>query len=795
MADIIIKYRWLIIGFFLILALALGSLIPSSETDPELRNYIPGTMASRIETDKIESEFGVQDMVVIIYSDSTILTEENLKAIRAADRGISKLTGVTSRISPFTVRTISSSEGMMTVDPLIRRIPSEPEDFAALRDEILENQFARDIVISSDMTAASITATIKSAENESVTINKIDSITAANSGTAHIYKGGMPYIRHHLMKDVRWNAVFLVPLALMIMLAVLKLTLGEWKNVFMPFSVVVLSTAFCMGLIPLLGWKLSIITILVPIILIAVANNYGIYLVARHQELSNNREGKSKTEIIRELLGSLNKPILFSGLTTIAGILGLLAHSIIPARQVGALAAAGVSMALLMSLIMIPAFIYIRKNGTRSTVLADRNTGAFDSFLPRLSGTIIKHPGRIIAGFALITALFASGITLVRIETNQENFFPKKSPVTRASDLINSKFGGSQTVSVMISGDIREPAVMKGIDGITTRMKETEGVGQVFSISLAVREMSKAIFNPGEEGYDRIPDSREAIAQMFELYNMSGNPDDFSQMMNFENSRAHILIRLSNPENRVIKNVKSELAGLISDIPAEITIGGYAIIMTDFAASIIRGQLTSLALALFTVFVLIAVVFRSVRGGLMGSLPLTASILILFGFMGFTGIPIDAATALLSSIMIGVGVDFTIQYIWRFNSQLKTGLSYEEATRSAIGSIGRSIIINALTVMAGFSVLIFSGFTSIRFFGWLVIISIGSCLAGALVLIPAILVKFRPGFVEKDMNRKRNRIKETINKKENEKETITVGITTAAFTGFGPAARRSADHE
>src|SRR4030043_526620 len=124
MADLIIKYRWVIIGFCLVLGISLGSLIPLSETDPEIRNYVPESMESRIETDKIENEFGVQDMVVMIFSDSTILTEENLKQIKSTDRDISKLTGVTNRISPFTVRKITSSEGMMVADPMIRRIPS-----------------------------------------------------------------------------------------------------------------------------------------------------------------------------------------------------------------------------------------------------------------------------------------------------------------------------------------------------------------------------------------------------------------------------------------------------------------------------------------------------------------------------------------------------------------------------------------------------------------------------------------------------------------------------------------------
>jgi predicted RND superfamily exporter protein len=197
--------------------------------------------------------------------------------------------------------------------------------------------------------------------------------------------------------------------------------------------------------------------------------------------------------------------------------------------------------------------------------------------------------------------------------------------------------------------------------------------------------------------------------------------------------------------------------------------------MADFARSIIKGQVSSLTFAVVMVLFLLSIIFRSLKGGLIGSIPLVASIFILFGFMGITGIALDAATALLSSIMIGVGVDFTIQYMWSFNIELRKGLSYEEATVNALSSIGRSIIINALSVMAGFSSLMLSGFISIRFFGYLVFISIGSCLIGAIVIVPAFLITFKPKFIARDLNNRKNR--------KYEKRNNLISITNAAFTG------------
>lgn len=788
MTEFIIRYRWAIIAVSVAMAVGLGLLIPSSETDPDIRNYIPKNMDSRVTNDSIEKEFGVQDMIMVLFTDTTVLKPGDLQQIREVDRAFSRMEGIGTVNSLFTARKIEGREGMMTVDPLIRRIPQSAEDLETLRQEILDNQFARDIVVSSDMTAAAITGTINKNVSEYETLSRVDSVIAGNQGDAAILTGGLPYIRQFITSDVNHDALILIPLALVIMLTVLKLSLGDWRSVFIPFTVVILSTVVTMGLIPLLGWKFSIIMCLAPIILISVANNYGIYLVSRHKELGRADMPLTGKETVRAITGSLNMPILFSGLTTIAGLLGLLTHSIIPARQVGILAVTGVSLALAMSLLLIPALIYLQHTpGRKPLPPPSEKNDLINRALSVISSVVIRRPGKVLLISFVITLLLGTGMVFLKIDTNQENFFPRKHPVRKAAEIINTKFGGSQTVSVMITGDIKDPVLMQGIDDLTHRLKASEGVGSVFSISDVVREMSKALYDPSEDGYDRIPSSRAAIAQMFELYNMSGNPDDFSQLMNFENTSAHLLVRLSQPEHKIVRNLRDEIKSYTADFPARVTTGGYAFIMNDFAQKIINGQVSSLVFALIIVFILLAIIFRSVKGGLTGSIPLAASIMIQFGVMGMTGVAIDAATALLSSIMIGVGVDFTIQFLWRYKIELSKGGTHAEAVAATYRTTGRSIVINGLSVMAGFSATFLSGFLSIRFFGYLTLLAIGSCLLYAIIVMPAFMLYFKPSFIETA-----GKIK-IQNKRNNEKDAISIvsgsGSVIAGHTGTAVRSR------
>lgn len=212
--------------------------------------------------------------------------------------------------------------------------------------------------------------------------------------------------------------------------------------------------------------------------------------------------------------------------------------------------------------------------------------------------------------------------------------------------------------------------------------------------------------------------------------------------------------------------------------------------MNDFAQKIINGQVSSLVFALVIVLILLAVIFRSFRGGLTGSIPLAASIMIQFGVMGITGVAIDAATALLSSIMIGVGVDFTIQFLWRYKIELKRGVSHPEAIVATYRTTGRSIVINGLSVMAGFSATFISGFLSIRFFGYLTLLAIGSCLLYAIIVMPAFMLYFKPSFIEAGQkpDNKNNK-----NRKNDEKDVIplvsSIGTVTAVHTGTAVRSR------
>ena len=314
-------------------------------------------------------------------------------------------------------------------------------------------------------------------------------------------------------------------------------------------------------------------------------------------------------------------------------------------------------------------------------------------------------------------------------------------------------WGGVFNISVAIEGDIKDPRMMKKIDHLETEIGKIPEVGNTTSITRIIRQMSRALNDQYEEGYDRIPETRNAIAQYFELYSMSGDPDDFEKMVDFPYEHALISARLnttSSPEmSRVVKRVNE----LVKDDKDVKYIGGTVMLFTELSRRVVEGQLISLSMAVAAVAILLMIIFRSVAAGLISAIPIALSLVILFGLMGLLGIELGMVTALLSSIVIGVGVDYTIHFLWRYREERQKGLDSVTAVKKTLTTTGRGIVFNAFSVIIGFIVMFISNFMPVKFFGFLIVVSIFTCLIGGLLLIPALCIVLKPKFLEPEINR------------------------------------------
>jgi len=744
----ILKWRWTIIIGFLVLTMGLGTNIFKTTIDSDLRNHMPVTMLSRINTDKLEDLFGGSEMLLILLESDDVLEAPTLIRLRRLSKQLSRMRGVERSLSLFNGKNILSEKGSMIVSPAVESVPQTIEQREKLRESLQENDLVYKILVSEDFTLTAIIVTLAEGIQDETILGQIHQMIKEIPGEETIHIGGLPVIRKTIHDQVAFDFIVLMPVALILMLAVLFIAFRQLRGVLLPFGVVLLSIVFSMGLLPLFGWEIAIITILLPVMLIAIANNYGIHLIARYQELNTATNTMTKEGLAIQVHTGLVKPILLTGLTTIAGILGLLSHVIIPAKQLGILAALGIGYALLLSLFFIPAVLSFLPKGKPVFRMSRYRRRKLDSILWRLGSGVARYPRRIFVFSIIVFIGFTIGILFVEIDSNQENFFRKEHPVKISSNIINAHFGGSQNLSVLFSGDLKDPRILKRMDQYEKKLKGFPGIGNTVSIAQVVRKISQAMNDSGDTLYNTIPGTRNGVAQYLELYTLNGDPEDLEQLIDFEYENAQLVIRVNDGNTSTVKEIVHEVEGLVQEDSAAVLIGGSSLAVAELADLVIRGQFVSLFVALIVIMTLMMLLFRSWFAGLLSALPLILAMAMLFGLMGYIGIPLDIVSALLSSIMIGVGVDYTIHFLWRYREEREKGLSYSDAVIKTITTTGRGILFNAISVIIGFSALFISSFIPVQTFAFLVVVSISGCLIGSLVLVPVLCLLWKPRFLE-----------------------------------------------
>jgi uncharacterized protein len=745
--NFIIRFRWIII---IVTLLCVGiCAIPLSRIhiNPDLESYLPSSMHSRQNDQMISDVFGKDEPILIVLETSDVLNPTTLQRIDKLSKAFSRESAFKRVYSLFQTKNILSQEGSMVVNPVIKQIPKTTEETEMLRSEIKSNDLAYKLVVSDDFKYALILLSSNKTVPDAELIGLINQTIDNNPGNEKIMVTGQPVLRDEASHKISRDLFVLLPIGLLLMFALLWIAFREIRGVLLPFSVVVFSIIVCMAMIPAMGWELSLIGVLIPIMMLAISNNYGVYFIARYQDLNANEPNLTMFQIVQRSVNYLFMPVLFCGLTSIVGILGLIAHLLLPARQMGVVTAIGIGFALVVSLLFVPSVMSLLRKGKPHRDLLGEPKGFFSSLLSRIGTFVTKNPKRVVIAFSLFFILCTLGLIFFKVTPDSNGVLPKNHSFNQAIAVTDNHFGGNKIISIMFNGDAKDPKLLNELNHYAIELNKIPFVGSVTSLATMVKKMSTALNDPSEEGYDKIPASRDAVAQYLELYSMNGDPSDLEQFVNFDYSKTLMTIQYRATKIADINRIENRLKQLSKNSPYTPVIGGYSLVDKEMSESIVNGQNHSLLFAFAAIFILITIIFKSMKAGFIGGIPLIFAVFCTFGLMGWLGIELNMVTALLSSVSIGLGVDFTIQVFWRIKWELSEGNSYDSSIKTTLKTIGRGICINAFAVMLGFAVLFLSSFPIIRSFALLINLSLLLCLVCSLVLIPAICLVFKPKFL------------------------------------------------
>lgn len=727
-------------------------LIPLSRAkiNPDLMDYLPDDIEANINNERLEEIFGKFEPILIIFKSDDVLESKTLNRIYQINNELIYSELVDDVMSLFETKYIRGEDGAMLVDPAIKFLPENDDEREQLRQELVDNPLAYELMVSDDFKYTSIILSANEGVSDEEIFDFILTTLDDNPGNEEVYLNGLPYLRYEVQSMATRDIAILMPLGLIIMLIFLYLSFKERRGVLLPFTVVVMSIILAIGLMPLLGYDLSLVAVLIPIMMIAIANNYGVHIVVRYQELNAKNPDWTMVQIVTEALKQLSKPILLTGLTTIIGVMGLIVHIMLPAKQMGIVSSIAIGFALVLSLLFIPAIMIKMKKGKPIKAYTKGKKSIVDKLLKWSASIAINNPRRVIYIFVSFMILAGLGITRLQVSINLEKMMPKKHSLRISTDIANDKFGGTKNINVLFEGEIMEPEIMQTMDRFETQLKEVDGVGNVTSLASVIRIISQSLNEPDSEYYDKIPDSRQAIAQYIEFYSMSGDPEDFEKLVDFDYTKAILNIQFAANNMEEFNRVEHAIRDMVNETPSATLVAGQCLVEKEMANAIVKGQVYSLIFALLAIALLLWIIFRALSAGLMGSIPLLVTLICNFGLMGWFGFQLDIGNSLLSSIAIGIGVDYTIHLFWRLKYELNLGRNYAEAIQNTLATTGRGIAINAISVIIGFAVLFFSGMMILKTFAFLIIFSLLMCLLCALILVPAITIITEPKFLLKN---------------------------------------------
>jgi len=390
-------------------------------------------------------------------------------------------------------------------------------------------------------------------------------------GSEEIYYSGENIVNSMLGVYMLQDVTRLVPLVVAVVFLFLFLAFRKIRGVLFPLFSVVISTVWVTGLMGLLKVPLNQISVTLPVLLIGVGSAYGIHIINSFYE--HLHEEETMPGLITKIMRLVGMAVVMAGVTTVIGFSSLTTSPMTPMQNFGIFTGIGIFFALAVNIFFVPSFLVLLPRPKKLPVRGETGRKGkptfFQHFLRSAGEAVYKGRKGILALALVIVALSIWGISRMVIDTNTVEFFKKSSPVRQADEKINASFGGTSTLNLVIDGltadAMKEPDVLRKIERIQEYAESLENVGNTLSFVDFVKLMNKAM-NNDDPGFFSVPDSKSLIAQYLFLYTTSGDPDDFSDVVDYNYQKANIFIQIRKSNTRTIQGIVSKVESYARDV-------------------------------------------------------------------------------------------------------------------------------------------------------------------------------------------------------------------------------------
>lgn len=747
------RHAWLVIASVALLTVFLGWFALHIQADTHVDNLIPENREVRRLTEKygVENESG--DHLLVLFMDDELFRAGSLALIADACNRISALDHVGTGITPFNFIRFEKRDGRLALSTMspAGAPPATDEEAAALRSRLLGDRHALNLIVSADGSSLCAIFPVEPVDDHRSILAATEDIIAPLRGVMDVRISGMIPIRQALVDSLFRDLPTFLLLAVGVILVSYFLGFRTLRSVILPVLVVIVGATWTVGTMTLLGYRLSVVLVMTPPLVLILGSSYSLHTLNQYyREVRTNGEAK---RWIADSVENVSVTIFLASSTTIFGFLSLVTCSLSQVRQFGISTAIGIAYCALLALIFLPAVLSLLRTptaGQRDRVVR----GTIASAMAALGRGVVRRKWIVIGASLGVAALFGLTIGRIRYDTNFLNYFRYNEPAVEANKLLVERFTGFEYLYLTLSapadasGYFQDPAVLAQIGRYEEALAADPDVKYVASFTSYLRSVNLAM-----TGSDAVPDARPMVLTLSRyLTALSATPLGKSftgALMNKDATQYTIQLHIWDHERRSLAFEQSASRTLLRleamaarMLPPEVIpeYWGETLSVLKAARLMSRDQITSIFSSALLVFLISALIFRSLPQGLAVLVPMAVGIMLNFVVMSVTAIPLDAVTITFASIAIGIGVDNAIHLtIWYRRQSALTAMQPERCIEETLKIAGRPIVLTSLSIMAALLVFVFSRFRPIAYFGILISLSLAMTAAAALTLLSAIL--------------------------------------------------------
>ena len=736
---------------------------------------------------EITDRYGSKEFLVLTYTpNEPMVSDTSINNLLSLKYKIQSLDWVHSVITLLDIPLLNNSDA-----PLQERL----EGFKTLKDEevdrergfkeILDSPVFRNFVISIDGKTSGIIVNIKrntelenienktSREIEEIkdkikkqnhqNILEIREVIKSYENIGKIYLGGIPMIADDMMTFIKSDIIVFGIGVLLFIIATLWFVFRKLIWIIVPISSCFFSVLIMTGLLGLLGWKVTVISSNFIALMLILTMAMNIHMSTRFLQLRKEFENKSSFEILSLTTGKMFWPILYTVLTTVCAFLSLIFSGIKPIIDFGWMMTFGLITSFLITFTLLPTLLNFVPS--KNISIKEEKDSKITNTLGRLS---LNNKNSIFGITIAVIILSIFGISKLEVENSFINYFDKDTEIYKGMKLIDEELGGTTPLEVIIKFPDNEVSENEDEDDFEDWEDEEDSNNEKYWFTKDKIDKIKSVHNY----LDNLPEIGKVLSfsSIIEVATQLNNNKPLGSLemgvlyskipenikteiidpyISIEDNEARINLRIIDSQkdlrrNDLINQINYDLENKLGLDKSEFKLAGVLILFNNLLQSLFKSQILTLGLVMIGIFGMFLVLFRNIKLSLIGVVPNFIAAFFILGIIGLLEIPLDMMTITIAAITIGIAVDNSIHYIYRFKEEYQKIQNYDETLKTCHSTVGVAILNTSITIVFGFSILVLSKFIPTIYFGVFTGIAMLLAMISVLTLLPSLILKIRP---------------------------------------------------